>query len=60
MLYKKPIDKPAKENKILASFSIAPSEKDAIENIFAEMGLSWSAGVRFALRNFQRKYGENR
>ena len=45
-----------KENKKLVSFSIEPTFKDSLVSIFNEMGLSWSSGVRMALKDFERKY----
>lgn len=43
-----------KEAKILTTFSIEQSFKTELEDLFASMGLGWSAGVRFALRDFYR------
>ena len=48
-----------KEKKILTTFSIEPSFKDELEELFADMGLGWAAGVRFALREFYKKYSGN-
>jgi len=45
-----------KETKILTTFSIAPSDKRELEDLFAEMGLGWAAGIRFALKEFAKKY----
>lgn len=45
-----------KEKKILTTFSIEPSFKEELEELFADMGLGWAAGVRFALREFHKKY----
>ena len=45
-----------KEKKILTTFSIEPSFKADLEELFNDMGLGWAAGVRFALREFYRKY----
>lgn len=51
--------KEAKEKKVLTTFSIEPSFKDELEGIFENMGLGWAAGIRFALKEFAKKYGEN-
>ena len=48
-----------KEKKILTTFSIEPSFKNDLENLFADMGLGWAAGIRFALKEFYKKYNEN-
>ncbi|MBO4392769.1 MAG: hypothetical protein J5800_00345 [Spirochaetales bacterium] len=45
-----------KENKILTTFSIEPSFKKELEDLFAELGLGWAAGIRFALKEFSKKY----
>ncbi len=45
-----------KEKKILTTFSIEPSFKEELEELFADMGLGWAAGIRFALKEFTRKY----
>lgn len=45
-----------KENKILTTFSIEPSFKKDLEDLFAELGLGWAAGIRFALKEFYKKY----
>ena len=47
-----------KENKVLTTFSIEPSFKLELEDMFADMGLGWAAGIRFALREFIKKYSE--
>ena len=47
-----------KEKKILTTFSIEPSFKAELEELFTDMGLGWAAGVRFALREFWKKYSE--
>ncbi len=47
-----------KEKKILTTFSIEPSFKAELEELFTDMGLGWAAGVRFALREFYKKYSE--
>ncbi len=51
--------KDAKEKKILTTFSIEPSFKDELEELFADMGLGWAAGIRFALKEFSKKYGNS-
>lgn len=47
-----------KEKKILTTFSIEPSFKADLEELFNDMGLGWAAGVRFALREFHKKYSD--
>lgn len=51
--------KPKKEKKILTTFSIEPSFKRELEDLFYSMGLGWAAGIRFSLKEFQKKHGEN-
>ena len=51
--------KDSKEKKILTTFSIEPSFKDELEELFADMGLGWAAGIRFALKEFSKKYGNS-
>lgn len=51
--------KEAKEKKILTTFSIEPSFKEELEELFSDMGLGWAAGIRFALKEFSKKYGSN-
>lgn len=51
--------KEGKEKKILTTFSIEPSFKDELEELFDSMGLGWAAGIRFALKEFYKKYSEN-
>ena len=46
------------EKKVLTTFSIAPSEKNALENLFSELGMSWSGGIRVALKEFYRNHIE--
>ena len=50
--------KPKKENKVLTTFSIEPSFKRELEEMFSGMGLGWAAGIRFALKEFSKKYSE--
>jgi hypothetical protein len=50
--------KPKKENKILTTFSIEPSFKRDLEEMFSEMGLGWAAGIRFALKEFSKKHAD--
>jgi len=50
--------RPKRENKILTTFSIEPSFKRELEELFSGMGLGWAAGIRFALREFTKKYKE--
>ena len=47
-----------KEKKVLTTFSIEPSFKAELETLFSDMGLGWAAGVRFALKEFQKKHAE--
>lgn len=49
----------AKEKKILTTFSIEPSFKEELEELFSDMGLGWAAGIRFALKEFYKKYSGN-
>lgn len=51
--------KETKEKKVLTTFSIEPSFKEELEDLFAEMGLGWAAGIRFALKEFCKKYGSD-
>ena len=48
-----------KEKKILTTFSIEPTFKSDLENLFSDMGLGWAAGIRFALKEFYKKYNGN-
>lgn len=48
--------KSRKENKILTTFSIEPSFKTDLEDLFSNLGLGWAAGIRFALKEFYKKY----
>ena len=45
-----------KENMILTTFCIDPSFKKELEELFADMGLTWAGGIRFALKEFSKKY----
>ncbi len=47
-----------KEKKILTTFSIEPSFKEELEELFDDLGLSWAAGIRFSLKEFYKKYSE--
>ena len=47
-----------KEKKVLTTFSIEPSFKRELEELFSSMGLGWAAGIRFSLKEFQRKYDQ--
>ncbi len=51
--------KEPKEKKILTTFSIEPSFKEDLEDVFDGMGLGWAAGIRFALKEFYKKYSNN-
>ena len=48
-----------KEKKVLTTFSIEPSFNAEPEELFADLGLSWSAGVRFALKDFSKRYSND-
>ncbi|MBO4388666.1 MAG: hypothetical protein J5785_04430 [Spirochaetales bacterium] len=48
------------ENMILTTFSIAPSFKKDLEDLFGEMGLRWASGIRFALTEFYKKYSSGK
>ena len=48
--------KDGKEKKILTTFSIEPSFKRELEELFDDMGLGWAGGIRFALKEFAKKY----
>ncbi len=50
--------KDTKEKKILTTFSIEPSFKNDLEEVFDDMGLGWAAGIRFALKEFYKKYSD--
>ncbi|WP_320130439.1 hypothetical protein [uncultured Sphaerochaeta sp.] len=47
-----------KENKILTTFSIEPSFKRELEELFSSMGLGWAAGIRFSLKEFSKKHAQ--
>lgn len=47
-----------KEKKILTTFSIEPSFKAELEELFSDLGLGWAAGIRFALKEFIKKYSD--
>lgn len=44
------------ETMILTTFSIKPSFKKDLEDLFSDLGLGWAAGIRFALKEFYKKY----
>ena len=48
-----------KEKKVLTTFSLEPTFKEELEEVFEDLGLGWSAGVRFALKEFYKKYSNN-
>ena len=48
------------EKKILTTFSIEPSFKAELTDMFDDMGLGWAAGVRFALKEFQKNRENSR
>lgn len=56
-LFNKDVQK--KENKILTTFSIEPSFKRELEEMFSDMGLGWAAGIRFALKEFSKKHSDS-
>lgn len=45
-----------KETKILTTFSIEPSFKSELQEMFSDMGLGWSVGIRFALKDFLKNH----
>lgn len=47
-----------KEKKSLTTFSIEPSFKAQLEEMFGDMGLGWAAGIRFALKEFYKKHSD--
>lgn len=47
-----------KEKKELTTFSIEPSFKEELQNLFDDMGLGWAAGIRFALKEMLRKHSK--
>ena len=48
---------PSKKDKmILTTFSIEPEFKDELNDLFNSMGLRWASGIRFALKEYQKKY----
>lgn len=49
-----------KETKIISSFSIEPGDKQELEELFSDIGLDWSAGVRFALKLFIKNRKEEK
>jgi len=57
-LFANEIRKPKKEKKILTTFSIEPSFKTELEELFSSMGLGWAAGIRFSLKEFSKKHGQ--
>ncbi|MGE4584027.1 MAG: hypothetical protein AB7C91_05210 [Sphaerochaeta sp.] len=57
-LFSKETKTPKKENKVLTTFSIEPSFKRELEELFASMGLGWAAGIRFSLKEFAKKHAE--
>ena len=58
-LFSKESKSPKKENKVLTTFSIEPSFKRELEELFASMGLGWAAGIRFSLREFSKKHSQD-
>lgn len=56
-LFKKD-SRPKKEKKVLTTFSIEPSFKAELEEMFADMGLGWAAGIRFALKEYIKKWSD--
>ncbi len=48
-----------KEKKVLTTFSIEPSFKANLEDMFDDLGLNWAAGVRFALKEFYRNHSDS-
>ena len=58
-LFSNETKKRKKENKVLTTFSIEPSFKRELEELFQSMGLGWAAGIRFSLREFAKKHAED-
>ena len=56
---KQVFSKNTKEKKVLTTFSVEPSFKADLETLFDDLGLGWSAGVRFALKDFYKRYNNN-
>jgi hypothetical protein len=52
----KKVKSSGKEKKILTTFSIEPSFKEDLEEMYDQMGLGWASGTRFALKYFQRNF----
>lgn len=52
-------DSKIKEKKVLSSFSIEPSFQKELKSIFESLGLGYSAGIRFALKEFHKKHKKN-
>ena len=52
----KKVKSSGREKKILTTFSIEPSFKESLEDMYEQMGLGWASGTRFALRYFQRNF----
>jgi hypothetical protein len=57
-LFSKEGSTPKKEKKILTTFSIEPSFKRELEELFSSMGLGWAAGIRFSLKEFSKKHAQ--
>ena len=57
-LFSKESQASKKENKILTTFSIEPSFKRELEELFSSMGLGWAAGIRFSLKEFSKKHAQ--
>ena len=49
-----------RENKVLTTFSIEPSFKQELEDLFDDLGLGWAAGIRFALKEFFKRYNDKK
>lgn len=45
-----------KEKMVMSTFSISPTFKAELEDLFGDMGLGWASGIRFALKEFYNKY----
>lgn len=52
------MQKKDRENKKLTTFSIEPSAKEELSRLFEDMGLTWSSGIRMALKEFVKKHRE--
>lgn len=47
---------PRKEKKILTTFSIEPSFKKELEDMFEDLGMCWAQGIRVALKEYVKNH----